>query len=249
VTHAGLSGSETGGLLLASELFNVLVGPFASYLMDTIHLKSVGKHRFWLALTLPLLCISFVAIWFVPPFEHVWTILYFALVLVIFNFAYGLLLVAYEGCLPLMFTSTVKLSRTNSLRLFVGSIAGVLSVFLAALFSTFDPQFQFLVVSSIVSATILLFYMTFIFFTSEEASPSTEVAQPGSKTHWFKDAVKLFTLRPFAVLVCSHFLLWVYMISIHSALPIYAETLNITSPMSSITPPTFAVLIFQGIVG
>ncbi|KAJ3333084.1 hypothetical protein HDU91_002984 [Kappamyces sp. JEL0680] len=259
VFSVGMEGSTAGYILLSSECFNVLVGPLSSYIMDHYFWTGVGQHRFWMFVTLPFLVMSFIGIWWIPAISREWHIVYYTAMLLLFNAAYGNLLIAYEGCITNMFESNDDLSKVNSYRLFVGSVSSIVAVLLGTLLSPLPANTRFLILSSSICAIVLTSYLVFLLFIREvnentpmqlkRAESDLTIVSDAATLHesWFHRTARLFRHKTFLVLILSHFLLWVIIISVHSSIQAFVRdylALDAALPWA-VTPSTLAVLVMQ----
>lgn len=83
--------------MLSSEIFNALIGPSSSVIMNKFYVRKFGKHRFWITVTSVPLLLVFIAMWFHPFQNTAGKIAYHLITILLFNLFYGTMLVAYEG--------------------------------------------------------------------------------------------------------------------------------------------------------
>jgi Na+/melibiose symporter-like transporter len=126
ISTAKLSGGYTGlatlrfyktellfsTILLITELLGVVIGPVAGYFMDNNNYK-FGKHRFWIMVCILPLGVCFASIWYIPDIESsVGKGLYYSTAIVLFNVFYAVVLIAYEGMIPLLIAGAANSGKS-----------------------------------------------------------------------------------------------------------------------------------------
>lgn len=244
--QAKIDGSIVGMMLFSSECFNIFVGPLASYVISNYFITSIGPHRYWMFTALPFLLISFLCLWIIPPFGLVSLIIYYSTVLFFFTSAYGLLLIAYEGCIPLMFSDEYDLARVNSFRLLVGSVSSIFSVFLGVLLSPMPSQFRYFVLGIIICISITICYWTFLSST-EEKHADCDLPEEESMQRWTDSVKRMFRKKDFVILTLNHFFIWVIIIAMNSTIQSYIRDYLLLDETYNwyCTPSSVAVLVTQ----
>jgi Na+/melibiose symporter-like transporter len=248
-----LPGGIVGYIILGCEIFTVFIGPISSFVMGKYYSKSMGQHRSWLSFSLPLLLLSFMGLWWNIPVPQNYQIVYFSFVLVIFNLSYGTMLLAYEGCIPSMFSDSADLLQLNSYRLFAGSISSVFALFLGALLSKASESYRFLLQNGIISILLAISYLSFIASTNEVTicSGQTELGICEKHTEekelsWWETASQLLQSKSFNVMIISHFLLGMITISTHSTIHVYVrDYLKYDSSGGFLTHSYIAMIVMQ----
>lgn len=244
--QAKIDGSIVGMMLFSSECFNIFVGPLASYVISNYFSINVGPHRYWMFTSLPFLLISFLCLWIIPPFGLVSLIIYYSIVLFFFTSAYGLLLIAYEGCIPLMFSDEYDLARVNSFRLLIGSVSSIFSVFLGVLLSPMSSHFRYFVLGIIICISIAACYWAFLSAT-EEQHADCNLPEDESMQRWTESVKRMFKEKDFVILTLNHFFIWVIIIAMNSTIQSYIRDYLLLDETYNwyCTPSSVAVLVTQ----
>lgn len=136
---AGLPPAQVGWALGAAKIWDAVNDPLIGLWIDRGGGR-MGRRRGPLALAAPCLSLAFVLVWLVPPLPTAALALYYALAIMLFDTAYTVFHVSYNGMTPELAPDYDGRSSLNGIRMAFSLGGAILSVVLLTLLAPLVPE-------------------------------------------------------------------------------------------------------------
>jgi GPH family glycoside/pentoside/hexuronide:cation symporter len=231
--------ADLAGLILFvgnawSALSTLVVGQFSDRLQTRW-----GRRHIWMLLSSPIIGISFVLMWWVPPASDWFRFVYYLALLLIFETAANVYLIPYGALLTDQSEDPNDHIRLNGLR-FAFSLAGCMGalVIMRAIAQWELRPTQQLWDLGLVGACLTVVSIAFCCWGTQER----ECTQPPNDTSRWQEFKSLFQNRPLLFLVGIHALAWLAVQITPAIVPYFViHCMNLSS-----TETTQVIVIIQG---
>ncbi len=237
-TVASLPADLAGLIMFAgnawSALSTLVVGQFSDRLQTRW-----GRRHIWMLLSAPIIGISFVFMWWVPPTSDWFRFVYYLALLLIFETAANVYLIPYGALLTDQSEDPNDHIRLNGLR-FAFSLAGCIGalIIMRAIAQWELRPTQQLWDLGLVGACLTVVSIAFCCWGTQERKCSQS---PNDSSRW-QEFKSLFQNRPLLFLVGIHALAWLAVQITPAIVPYYViHCMNLSS-----TETTQVIVIIQG---
>jgi glycoside/pentoside/hexuronide:cation symporter, GPH family len=170
---AGLRPDYAGWTIAIGRIWDAVNDPLFGQISDRIRSR-FGRRRVVLLVCAIPLGLTFVLMWFVPPFSTAGLVLYYSVVFILFDSFYTFIHVSYNSLTPEMTRDYDERSSLNGIRMVYSIGGGLLSIILATVFGWYilDQQTLFAVVA-LVLAVISVIPPFIVFAVTREKDSDT----------------------------------------------------------------------------
>jgi GPH family glycoside/pentoside/hexuronide:cation symporter len=187
LTHvAHLQGDQAGFILFISNLLNAGSVLLSGILSDATE-SAWGRRRSWMMVSSPLMAVSFILQWWIPPGTHENLMVYYLTVSCIFQITSGNFLIPYQALLTDLTTDKYQQEKLNSWR-FIFTLAGsITSLVLMQVINYWipSPELQLEVLGVICGVSVIL-SVSWCCLETREVSRSTPLdLQKISLKDWY----------------------------------------------------------------
>ncbi len=186
------------------RLWDAINDPLFGLISDRIRTRW-GRRRVFLLFGAPILGLSFILMWLVPPFDPLGLAIYYALTFIVFDTAFTLVHVGYNSLTPELTSDYDERSSLNGYRM-VFSISGTLgAIILATVLSWFitDSRLLYLVLG--VGLGLVSIIPPLIVFSITREKPAEELPPP---LPWGEALKQTLSNQPFRMVMGLYLLSW-----------------------------------------
>lgn len=214
---AGLSADKAGLILLLSNLWNAIATVIVGILSDKTT-SPWGRRRIWMFCSAPVLGVSFLLHWWIPPSNDWRLFVYYLAIALIFQTAAAAFSIPYGALVTDLTDESDEHTRLTSCR-FSFSLGGCISSLLLAKglsYWTNQPQEQFFELGAICGAIILISIYSCCWGTQERPTPTLQ-----SENLTWTQLKPLLTNIPLLLLIGIYSLSWLALQLVPAVLPYF----------------------------
>jgi len=167
---AGLTPLFAAPVLLAGGIWDAINDPLIGVFADRVRTRWGRRRPFFLIGAIPF-GLSFILLWWVPPFESQAALcLYYSLVYILFDTAYTFVSVPYSALTPELSSDYNERTSLNGYRMVVSVIAGLVAAVAMPFFveQFVDKQAAYLSVAVVFGILAIVPYFLLFFFIREK---------------------------------------------------------------------------------
>lgn len=217
---AGIRGAWLSPVFLIGRVWDSINDPIIGYLSDNTHTRW-GRRRPWLLFGAIPFGLTFVLLWYAPPFNELGRLIYFLVVSLIYYFSFTAVNLPYTALTPELTPDYNERTDLNTYRFSFSILSGIAA---AALYVPIIAAFEDKIIGHLVMAsifggiTIVTSAIPF-FFTKEPPHPAETEKQPGV---W--EGLRIaFSNRSFVLVTTIYLLSWLAIQFVQSNLFLYVK--------------------------
>jgi glycoside/pentoside/hexuronide:cation symporter, GPH family len=223
---AGLEPLYTAPVLLIGMVWDAVNDPIIGIIVDRVHSRWGRRRPFFLFGALPL-TITFIALWWVPPFpSQIGKMLYFLATYLLYDTAYTFVTVPYVALTPELSEDYDERTRLTGFRMVVSMAGGLIAAVALPLGVSLFPNLRqgYMVVVTIFGISACVPYFVMFFKVKERFTD-----EPPSKLNIFSGFVYTWKNKAFRYIVGIYASAWIT-ITLAGSLFQYYVTYYLRSP-------------------